>query len=115
MIDIFVSGFKNRFRDAARMIPGVLERELRRSGDRVVRRARSRARHDTGHMKRETRVLGVSSNMVSVGAMAYYSAYMDQGTRYVAADRWFTSSVEEETSQFIGIVAHAIMAQWSTL
>lgn len=103
----------NKFRDIAQRTPGGISGIVYRSAGNIVKRAQGRARVDTGRMKRETRILHSGMFTATVGAMAPYSGYLDQGTRYIRADYWFTNSVRDEQQIFLDELSALLTATWS--
>ncbi len=60
--------------------------------DRIVAKARANAKRDTGNMANST----VNAGGGLAHAQAPYSGFLDQGTRYIPPDRWFTGPALEE-------------------
>lgn len=71
-----------------------------RSAERVVAAAKARAKVDTGYMRDATRARRIGPTEAVAEATAPYSGYLDMGTRYIAADRWFTGPALAESGRF---------------
>lgn len=87
-------------------IKGGLQRGVNMSADRIKWRAKNRAKVDTGYMRDSVHVedsnlnLGTNNVGAQVVSPAFYSGFLDMGTRYIAADHWFTGAVEEEKAAY---------------
>jgi hypothetical protein len=64
-------------------------------GFRVQGKAQGRAKVDTGAMRAGVNTATLA-NGVEVRSPAAYSGFLDAGTRYIPADRWFSGAVAEE-------------------
>lgn len=102
MVDLSMSAtIKNGFPKAAAATKGEIAKQLRAAGDRAVKLAQSRAKVRTGMMRDYTMVTAATANSVTVSAQMPYSGFLDQGTRYIAADHWFSGAIDQEGAEFI--------------
>lgn len=82
----------NRFQSLAGRLPGVKPRIQDDVGRRIVATAKGRAKVDTGQMRDGTVYQGGGV----AAATANHSGFLDMGTRYIPADRWFSGAAEQE-------------------
>lgn len=70
------------------------------AADRIQAAAQSRAKVDTGTMRESVTVEGAGDAAATVNAGAPYSGFLDMGTRYIPADRWFSGAAQDEAGRF---------------
>lgn len=102
----------NRFHDASDKTSIAIYRAVSQAAQDIVRTAKGRARVDTGYMKSQVRVLNTTMTSATVGAMAPYSGFLDQGTRYIRADYFFTNSVREQEGRFYEELGQGLRVAW---
>jgi hypothetical protein len=76
-------------------------------GFRVEGKAKGRAKVDTGHMRNAV-ANRPNDNGTEIASPASYSGFLDMGTRYIPADRWFSGAVQEETPNLPRDIENAI-------
>jgi len=77
---------------------------------KAVASAQSRAKRDTGRMANETVFRSTGDLSAEAHAQAPYSGFLDGGTRYIPADRWFSGAAEEAMAD-VGSLAGAVGAE----
>lgn len=85
-----------------------LERALDRVADAVVTDARQRAPVRTGFMRDSTIIIQSGALQRTIHAQAPYSAFVDLGTRFMAARPWFTPAIDQGRSLLAEQVAAAV-------
>lgn len=102
----------NRFHDASDKTSLAIYKAIERAARDVVKNAQGRARVDTGYMRSQVRILNLGMTSATVGAMAPYSGYLDQGTRYIRPDYFFTNSVREQEGRFYEELGQGLRIAW---
>ena len=67
-----------------------------RAAQRIVAAAKQRARVRTGYMRGQTTARRDGLLGATATAGAYYSGYLNFGTRHISPDYWFSGAVEQE-------------------
>jgi hypothetical protein len=78
---------------------GGAQRGVNMAAQRIVTTAQSRARVRTGFMRDNTVVEAAANLQATAHARAPYSGFLDQGTRSIAADHWFSGAVDQERTR----------------
>jgi hypothetical protein len=115
VVDMSMTGtiHYNKFPGAASKTRTFIGREVSLTADLIVKKAQQRAKKNTGFMAKETRVLKRGPMSATVGAMAYYSGFLDQGTRYIRADRWFSGAVDMERGPYTARITQVVNEAWA--
>jgi hypothetical protein len=80
----------NKFGKSAAQGKAAQQAMLKEVRDLIVKTAQGNAKVDTGYMRDNT-----VATAEGVAARARYSGFLDRGTRYIAADHWFTNAVDQ--------------------
>ncbi|WP_208422100.1 HK97-gp10 family putative phage morphogenesis protein [Latilactobacillus fragifolii] len=98
----FIGGreFANAIRKMKSSKRKMISEEVTKSAFRIEKSAKEKAAVDTGNMRKNIQAEKIGEFTARVDSRAPYSVYVDKGTRYQAAQPFFTPAVDEEEKKF---------------
>lgn len=105
-IDVQVKS--NRFGELARRLPNLAGQAVRLTAALIVQRAAMVAPVDTGALRNSVASVQTGPMAAAVYVGVAYAAFVEFGTRYMAAQPFFIPAIEWARPQFEAAIANAL-------